>query len=75
MVFVTVYWSNELYRQTVGRIYRQGQPDRVTIHRILVRKTIEELVDQALQAKEGAQRWLRKALAELESGVKTLSRS
>jgi SNF2 family DNA or RNA helicase len=75
MVFVTVYWSNELYRQTVGRIYRQGQPDRVTIHRILMRRTIDELVDQALQAKEGAQRWLRKALAELDSGVKTLSRS
>ena len=68
LVWLTIPWSNELYGQTVGRLHRQGQDRPVTIHRILARKTIDQLVDKAIKDKEFNQKSLRAALAALHKG-------
>lgn len=65
LVWLTIPWSNELVRQMEGRLHRQGQGKPVTIHRILARKTIDMLVDQAVKDKEFNQKTLRAALAAL----------
>lgn len=64
LVWLTIPWSNEIYRQTVGRLYRMGQKQRVTVHRILALGTVDMLVDKALRDKEFSQQGLRMALAQ-----------
>ena len=63
LVWLTIPWSNEIYQQFVGRLYRQGQTKPVTVHRILCRDTVDMVVDSAVKKKEFSQQDLRKALA------------
>lgn len=59
-------WDLELYDQLVRRIWRQGQKaKRVTVHRILARDTLDEVVAAALKGKRRTQGALFKALQEL----------
>jgi SNF2 family DNA or RNA helicase len=67
LVWLTIPWSNQTYRQTVGRLHRQGQKERVTVHRILCRDTVEELVERGIVDKEFTQQALRKALVNLHN--------
>ena len=62
LVIVTMPWSNELYRQMVGRLHRQGQTKPVRVIRILTKKTVDAKVAAAITKKELAQLDLRKAL-------------
>jgi SNF2 family DNA or RNA helicase len=66
LVWLTTPWSNEICQQFNGRLYRQGQSEHVTIHRIIMRGTIDPLVEQAIKNKEFSQQSLRKALATLQ---------
>jgi SNF2 family DNA or RNA helicase len=65
LVWLTVPWSNEIYRQAVARLHRMGQSKPVVVHRIIALNTIDELVDKAVANKEFTQQELRKALASL----------
>lgn len=67
LVWLTIPWSNELYRQTVGRLHRMGQEKPVTVTRILARGTIDVLDGpaRAVDGKEFSQQELRKALSAL----------
>jgi SNF2 family DNA or RNA helicase len=50
-------WSRELYEQTIGRLARQGQAQKVRSHHLTAVGTADELVYEALQDKgEGQDR-------------------
>lgn len=55
-------WSLELYQQANARLYRQGQQEKVIIHHLLARGTVEENVLQALRDKEATQAGLLEAV-------------
>lgn len=54
-VWVTLEWSYELYTQFIGRIYRQGQQYPVTIYRLIMQDTVDELVATKLEMKQSGQ--------------------
>lgn len=62
MVWLTLPWSNEQYRQSIKRLYRSGQKHTVSVIRILAQDTIDEEVMQKLDAKENSQQRLLLAL-------------
>lgn len=48
-------WSRELYEQTIGRLARQGQAQKVRSHHLMAVGTADELVYDALQDKGDGQ--------------------
>jgi SNF2 family DNA or RNA helicase len=44
-------WNLEHYIQAIGRVWRQGQQNTVTVYRILARKTLDETVAMVLEKK------------------------
>lgn len=61
----TLTWNYELYDQLNRRLYRSGQKNRVVVHRILARKTVDEAVAKALLTKGRGQDALLEALKRL----------
>ena len=56
LVWFGLTWSLELYQQTVGRLWRQGQSaNTVVIQHIVTEGTIDERILKALSDKNGAQ--------------------
>ena len=56
MIWFSLTWSLELYQQTIGRLYRQGQKaSSVVVIRIIGLETIDEDVIKALDKKERTQ--------------------
>ncbi len=68
LVWFGLTWSLELYQQTNGRLWRQGQKaDTVVIHHIICEKAIDERIMTALRKKEKTQTALIDAVkADLE---------
>ena len=68
LVWFGLTWSLELYQQTNGRLWRQGQKaDTVVIHHIIAKGTIDERIMTALRKKEKTQMALIDAVrADLE---------
>ena len=62
LVWFGLTWSLELYQQTIGRLYRQGQTRSVVIHHIVSKDTIDERVMLALKNKEVSQDALIRAV-------------
>ena len=62
LVWFGLTWSLELYQQTIGRLYRQGQTRSVIIHHIVCKDTIDERVMSALKNKEVSQDALIRAV-------------
>jgi len=54
--------SLELYEQANGRLYRQGQKEKVIIHHLVAEKTFDEAVMKALQRKAMTQNDLMEAV-------------
>lgn len=52
----------EIYLQFNGRLHRQGVKKTVTIHRLLVRGTVEEAIRDRIEDKDDSQKALLKAL-------------
>lgn len=63
MVFTTPPWSLEAWLQSIGRLARQGQRRRVTVHILEMFGTIDTIILEALQAKEDVQDALLRYLA------------
>ncbi len=56
LIWFGLTWSLELYQQTNGRLWRQGQKsDTVVIHHIIAKDTIDERIMAALRRKDKAQ--------------------
>ncbi len=59
-------WSLELYQQFNARLHRQGQKKPVFIYHIMLRKSIENQVFEALQKKKSIQENLLEAVKNYE---------
>lgn len=69
----TPTWNFELYDQFNRRIYRQGNTtDRIIVHTIIVKDTIDEVVTWALKAKNNQQNNLFNALVEYAKSKKVI---
>lgn len=55
LIWFGLTWSLELYQQTNARLYRQGQKNKVIVHHIITKDTIDEDVLLALTKKEKTQ--------------------
>ncbi len=55
LIWFGLTWSLELYKQTNARLWRQGQGEVVTIHRIISKGTVDEDVLAALDCKDATQ--------------------
>ena len=56
LIWYGLTWSLELYEQTIGRLYRQGQTSsRVVIKHIITKGTIDERIINAIKAKDTTQ--------------------
>ena len=56
LIWYGIIWSLELYQQTNGRLWRQGQKARtVVVHHIITEHTIDESIMAALQLKDKTQ--------------------
>ncbi len=62
IVWYSLSWSLELYQQANARLYRQGQKERVMIHHLIVKNSVDELVMNALSGKADTQSSLLEAL-------------
>lgn len=62
IVWFGLTWSLELYQQANARLQRPGQKERVIIHHIISRGTIDEKVMDALEQKNAGQNALLNAL-------------
>lgn len=64
MVWYSLPWDLEVYQQTVERLDRQGQTERVLVYHLIARGTIDERVSAVLRSKDSDQRSLLAALKE-----------
>ena len=56
MIWFGITWSLELYQQTVGRLYRQGQSaETVKVIHLITQGTIDEKITKALEQKDNTQ--------------------
>ena len=63
LVWFGLTWSLELYQQTNGRIWRQGQASKtVVIQHIITKGTVDEQIMKALKAKDTSQSALIEAV-------------
>jgi SNF2 family DNA or RNA helicase len=74
MIWFSLCWSGEDYEQAVARLARQGQKNRVIVHRILARNTIDVAIVTALKIKGANQDDFLAALRDynLELGTEAL---
>lgn len=70
IIWFGITWSLELYSQTIGRLFRQGQKAKnVTVIHIITDGTVDERILKALEAKDSTQRALIDAVkAEVVMG-------
>lgn len=62
IVWYGLTWSLELYQQFNGRLYRQGQKDRVIINHLVIKGTHDEDVIRALTDKDRQQESLMQSI-------------
>lgn len=62
MIWFGLNWSLELYQQAIKRLHRQGQTEKVIVHRLLVVGGVDEDVAAALEDKSGTQNRLIDAI-------------
>lgn len=62
IIWFGLNWSLELYEQANKRLHRQGQKNRVIIHRLITKDTRDEDVAAALAGKSDVQNTLLEAL-------------
>lgn len=67
VIWHSLTWNLEDYEQFIRRVWRQGQTERIVVHHLVAKDTIDEVVMKTLQAKDKTQRTLLEALkAHLE---------
>lgn len=62
VIWYALTFNLEIYDQMVRRVWRQGQRERVVVHHIVAKDTIDEAMMGALRAKDRTQRALLSAL-------------
>lgn len=64
MIFFSLFWSPENRRQTVQRLWRQGVTSSVTIHDIIARGTVDEVMYSRWFSRQKAEMELRKLIKQ-----------
>ena len=64
IVWFGMTWSLELYQQANARLHRQGQKNRVQVHRILCDGTVDNDVIRALDMKDASQTAMIEAIKD-----------
>lgn len=64
VIWHSLTWDLEVYEQFIRRVWRQGQKERVFVHHVIAKDTVDEVVLKALQKKDTTQRALLNALKE-----------
>jgi SNF2 family DNA or RNA helicase len=64
VVFYSLTWNLENYEQFIQRVWRQGQKNRVTVHHIVAKDTVDEIVMAALEGKDATQQSLLNAMED-----------
>nr|DAE76705.1 MAG TPA: Chromatin remodeling complex ATPase [Caudoviricetes sp.] len=62
VIWFGLTWNYELYSQANARLHRQGQTQKVIIHHLVCAGTRDEDVMQALDRKDGAQKYVMDSL-------------
>lgn len=62
VIWHSLTWDLEVYEQFIRRVWRQGQKERVFVHHVVAKDTIDEVILKMLQAKDKTQRSLLNAL-------------
>lgn len=62
VIWHSLTWDLENYEQLIRRIWRQGQRDRVVVHHVVARDTVDAAIMGALRSKDRTQRALLGAL-------------
>lgn len=66
MVWMSLTYSRESYEQTIARLHRRGQKDVVTVYRLMVPGTVDDVVAEVLEEKRNTEQRLLTALMLLE---------
>lgn len=64
IVFFSLTWSLEQHDQLIARLHRSGQTERVVVHYLIAKDTVDDLIYAALQNKARSQQELLDALRE-----------
>jgi hypothetical protein len=64
VIWHSLTWDLEVYEQLIRRAWRQGQKERVFVHHIIAKDTIDEMILELLKKKDVTQRALLTALKE-----------
>lgn len=64
VIWHSITWDLEVYEQLIRRVWRQGQKERVFVHHVVAKGTIDEMIIKMLKKKDGVQRSLLNALKE-----------
>lgn len=70
MVWMSLTYSRESYEQTIARLHRRGQKEVVTVHRLMVPGTVDDVVAEVLEEKRNTEQRLLTALMLLEGDDK-----
>lgn len=62
VIWHSIPWDLDRYHQFVRRVWRQGQKERVVVHHVVAKGTVDETVMKALARKDKTQRALLDAL-------------
>lgn len=68
VIWHSLTWNLEDYEQFVRRVWRQGQKERVVVHHIVAKDTIDEVIVKMLHKKDKTQRALLDALKDYGKG-------
>ena len=64
VVIFTLFWDLEAHEQLIRRLWRQGQKERVVVHRLVARHTVDEDVVKSLMSKDKTQKKILQAMKD-----------
>lgn len=64
VIWHSLTWDLENYEQLIRRVWRQGQRERVVVHHIVAKGTIDEVIMKTIKAKDHTQQALLTALKD-----------
>ena len=63
IIFYSMVWSNDLYLQTIARLWRRGAKNSVTVKKLIMQNTIDEIINLRLSDKKKYQALLLSHIA------------
>jgi SNF2 family DNA or RNA helicase len=62
VIWHSLNWDLEVYEQFIRRVYRQGQKDRIVVHHVVAKDTVDEVILRGVAKKDRTQQALLGAL-------------